>query len=1429
MRPVTRDRLIPAGLVVGSFLLALVQRPGTVVADTKLDLYTDPGRFLSDVLSVWTPTADLGHVFAGQYGGYLFPMAPWFAAGHALGLPMWLVHRLWLGALFALAAYGIVRLLDALSDRPRGALHLVAGVVYVVNPYVAVYADRTSVALLAYAALPWMLLCVHRGLRAPRSWLWPMAFALVLTSTGGGVNAAVTGWVILAPVLFVVYERLFGGVGAGTLRPFLVRMAVANALASAWWVVPVLVHSKYGLNFLPYTEQPGTIWSTTTMTESLRLLGFWTSYIGVGYGGVLRPFAGHGHVFLFHPPVEVATLLVPALALGGFVWTRRWRYGPWFLALTLIGLLVMTAGFPEGTPLRKGMTFTYNHVEALQFLRTTYKAGPLVAIGLACLAGGAFAELWRRVPRAPWRAAIGVGAAGLVFVAAWPLTTGRAPDRQLALPHGIPQAWHDLAYDLDRQGAGSRALSVPGQLFSFYRWGGTIDHVLTGLAEHPVATRYIVPFSDLRADDLQWATDALISQERALPGQLPPLLDLLGVGDVVLGTDGDRSRSGELGAGEAADVLAGQGLLRPPDPGAPHCEDAPLEPCPWIRGGDVVQGTAARALRLYGQRLTIDRATGRVAGPAHLPRIVDIRTPTAGIVRLLPQGPLTVVDGGAQGIVDLAGFGALHVTRPVAYAADRSAKQLRADAAAGAAFVISDSNRRQAFVAARLRNNRGYVLPANHDVSQDGVILDPFPDAGTAAQTIAEYGGVRSIFAAFSPQVTQFPEHRPFAAMDGDLGTAWLADRFIDPIRHHLDVRFLAPRDVPYIDLYPYSDARGIVHYVQVNGGPFIRVHAGWNRIALHLRHVGAISVEIPGVQRPRHLSAGGGGIRELRIPGVHVTERLRVPTLLSGALRGADLSHSSLSVLLDRFTADAPAFKTTDAGPWQAGLVADRQDPEAQLARAFTLPADRSFDASAWGRPRVGAADSALDRLAGYRGSVVADGSPRFENAPGFRASSALDGDPATAWIASWRPGEHVWLQWTTTTAHTISRLRLVPLAGVQVRRPTRVRVIVDGRATPPLPVAGDGFLALPPMRGRTVRIEVLDAAFGPGASGRDRMRRAVAIAEVEGAPVAGIPRDGPLAGRCETVAQVDGTPLRMRAEGDVGALDGGEALALTRCGEPLRLAAGPHELRGADADVVVDHLRLVSPAPAPLPFAGAPGRVVDQGGEGNGKRDGVRLDVTAPGWLVLGEGYNRGWRATCDGHDLGAPVPLEGYANAWAVKPGCRAVAFSFAPNRVVWPFYLLSLLAFLAFAALLLRHRRRMPAERRLAGPVPDADPAGPWLRGRLVAAFVATGLVVGFVFALRAGAVAAPVVTLLLWRRVPSRVLILAAALVLAVVVPVLYLVHPGQDHGGYSTYYGVTHLAAHWVGVGAFVFLALALIRTLRRARVRGVAGPGSAP
>lgn len=1381
-----RERALPFLLAAGAFALALAQRPGWASSDTKIDLHVSPGRFLADVASVWTQSGSLGHVQGGQYGGYLFPMGPFFALGHAAGLEPWLVHRLWLGGLLALAAWGTVRLLDDLAGRPRGIAHAVAGAMMVLNPYVVVFSARTSITLLAYAALPWLLLAVHRGVRRSASWWWPALFALVVTASGGGVNAAVTAWVLLGPALLLGYEVLVGVPGRAALG-FALRTIVLTFVASLWWIGPILAQARYGIDFLEFTEQQGTIWGTTSVSEALRLMGYWVSYIGVGFHGATRSYFSDAATLLYAPGVVAAMLLVPALVLGGFAWTGRRRYAPFFLALVLVGVVAMAAGFPEGTPLRRALNFTYNRVEATHFLRTTYKAGPLVAMGLAGLGGLAAAAAWQRARGAPGRVALAAGVAALLAVAAWPLTRGDALDEQL-LWKRVPATWTEAGRDLDRDlPRHTRAVVAPGELFAYYRWGGTIDPILPALTERPVAVRNIVPFADLRAIDAHWEVDRLVGQDRLVPGQLAPLLRWLGTGALLANADGDVSRSGQPPPADAARVLARQGF------GAPDRSYGRPEP------------------RLPGAR--------EVAGPLALPAVR--RYDVAGarrIVRVAPRHRPAVVDGSAEAVTGLAAFGALPAA--LVYAADRFDAELRRAAAEGADVVIADSNRRRVFVPARLEQNFGWTLGPRDEPSEDAAMLNPFPDRGSDAQTVALYGGAR-LRMPFSPGGEQFPEHRPFAAFDGDPRTAWLADRNLATGRRWVEIEFPRPRDVPHVDVLPENDRYGTVRALDV-AGRRVDVHPGWNRVRLGLRGAERLRVRIADVDYPPALAAGGaGGLYEISVPGLRLRERLRPPVVAERALAGRDLRRSSLTYLFQRTTGDEPFRRERFTGPPQALLPADRGDGETGLSRTFHPPARRLYRADGWATVSPAAPDDAIDALAGAAGPARFTSSSRLEGRPGWRASRAFDGDPATAWLGQWVERAPAWIAWETPRPATVTRLRLARPRDV-VRFPTRIRLTADGSPPVVARVSRDGEVVLRrPLRGRRFRLDVLAAAFPAGATPQERTRRAVGIAAVAapGAPVSAAPRTGPVRGRCGDLSatlSAPGSPaatVGMRVEGTVEALDAGLPLRARACGNLVRIPARRVNLDVAEGTFRPYWLRLSSPAPLPAPLPPAPGAVTDLGDAGRGRHDGVRVRLREPALLILGESYNRGWRAYCDERSLGEPRPVDGYANGWRAPASCRDVRFAFAAQTPVNAGYAISALACLLLLVLL-AIRRPGPATLDEAPWAPTAPP-GRLSLPRALAVAAPLAAVLGFVFALRAGVALFPVLTFVLWRGVRWRTLALAGGGLLAL-EPAIYLAFMPTERGdGYNFNYPLDLVGAHWVAVAGVVLLGLSLWRRVQ--------------
>ena len=273
--------------------------------------------------------------------------------------------------------------------------------------------------------------------------------------------------------------------------------------------------------------------------------------------------------------------------------------------------------------------------------------------------------------------------------------------------------------------------------------------------------------------------------------------------------------------------------------------------------------------------------------------------------------------------------------------------------------------------------------------------------------------------------------------------------------------------------------------------------------------------------------------------------------------------------------------------------------------------------------------------------------------------------------------------------------------------------------------------------------------------------------------------------------------------------------------CGPRVTMPAGVQEVRALPGIFSIDLLELRSPVTPPPPVGG--GVVTNPGSVGTSSLTGARVVLRGPSWLVLGESFDEGWRATCNGRSLGPPTTIDGYANGWLVPGSCRRAAFEFAPQAGVNESYVVSAVCCLAMLVLLLVGAVRRRVRLAVGATLPVADRVRrPLSLPHAAAVALAVSIVVAAIFAKRAGAVAFPLVTLVLWRGYGAATLTWIAVGLLGIVVPLVYLIVSPTNQGGYNFDYSVKLIGAHWIGVAAIVLLAIAAWQSIGalRAAVR---------
>jgi arabinofuranan 3-O-arabinosyltransferase len=972
-------------LALGFAALCLAQRPGKVTADTEITLALNPARFLLDATHLWNSRSDFGFI-PDQYTGYLFPMGPFFLAGHLLGVPVWITQRLWMALVLTVAAWGIVRLADALRIG-RPVSRLAGGLGYALSPMFLGKIGAVSAALLGAALIPWMLVPLLRSLSpggadtaedaagarrgadrpvrrrrrlgrpvspAAETRLSPLraaALSGLAVLCVGGINATVTLAALVCPALLLVFAG--GGRRVWALRAW---WLVAVALATAWWVVGLLTMSRYGLNFLPFTESADTTTATTSATETLRGATDWLAYLRLP-AAWLPALADYEDSWV----AIAGSVAVAAIALWGLA--RRDLPARRFLVVTFgVGVVATAVAYPGVL----GGPFSAEARDLLAGplapLRNVFKFEPIahlpMALGLthalhllgertrrpaaaptAAPPAGRPADLpagqpavssGRRRALAGWRRVAARGVAVTVAVAAVAAGMGPVLDGdafQAGSFTAVPGYWKQAADWLAANPDGGHTLLLPATAFGEYSWGRPLDEPMQWLASTPWGVRSLIPLGSVGLT--RWMDAVETSLSRGDGTGLAAALARAGVGQVLIrndlsapGWDVPPSTS-ELGR-----ALAQSGLR----------EAAAFGP-----------GVPAR-LSAVERSLPASRRPAAVTVPA-----LQVWTVPGGAsaVTAYPAADALVVSGGPEATVQLAAHGLLPADRAVVLAGDLGETQGAGAGTASASapttpaadvltpttgLAVTDTFDRRDIAFGLVHGSASYLLGPNEDAAGTRAPPRQWTDRPPAGhETVAGFAGGKSVTASsYGYLLGGAPQLGPASAVDGLPYTWWTAQA--DPKTGTegawLRVDVGSAVSVPYlqVQLLAETSRRSVPQVVRVTTA------------------AGSVDTPVARTEQPQHLAvppgrsswyqvtllrvtpqdptALGAGIRELTVPGQTFERYAQVPGDATGLFTRQ--ASSQLMYAFDRERADLEEpFSSSE---------------EQSISRRFTTPRAASF-----------------------------------------------------------------------------------------------------------------------------------------------------------------------------------------------------------------------------------------------------------------------------------------------------------------------------------------------------------------------------------------------------------------------------------------------------------------------------------------------------
>ncbi|MEO6472497.1 MAG: DUF3367 domain-containing protein, partial [Aeromicrobium sp.] len=1003
------------------FLAAcMLQAPGRIVGDTKIDLAVDPFGFLHRALGLWDASGFAGQVQNQAYG-YLFPMGPFFGVGEWLGLSPWIVQRLWWALILSIAFLGANRVAEKLGIGSPASRFLGA-LVFALSPRILSVMGAVSIEAFPSALAPWVVIPLVGVVGRKKA----AALSALAVGLMGGVNATVNLAAILPAVLWLATRRW------DKAHAKLVAWWIAFvAVATVWWVVPLGLLGKYSPPFLEYIENAAVTTRTTNLVETLRGTSDWVAFIGPALGSSWQV----GNDLVTGPALILNTIIVAAAGLVGLA-SRNLPHRGWLLSCLATGLLLVTFGHTQSVDGWFALSQQNLLDGVLSPLRNVHKFDSLIrlslALGVASLLGtvNVRESLARR--RLGMLVAAAMVAVSTVLVASPAAISRVAPSGSFA---EVPGYWRDTGAWLDANPRG-RTLVVPGARFGVYGWGTTGDEVLQALTDSPWEVRNAIPLTSAGHIRMLDAIKRRLVSGRPSAG-LSDFLKRNGIGRILVRNDLSDTEQ--------------------------HARE--------LKVRHVLEGSPGLSLdRTFGPELAVPEpfATlydGGMRSPRHVIEIWDVGDLAPPRVSITPRSQTAEVSGDPQSLLDLTDAGLL--TAGVSVLTGNAAEVAPDDRPLGPK-ILTDSFRRREANYGRADYTQSSTLTAREELRLKRRSPDFYPFAPSGRLATGEWTGVKDVVASSSAAdadaaFTIRPDKSVVAAFDGDTGTAWSANPGTVGTTQSITVTPAGPTNLSSVRIEFPRDAGEQLASVNVHIGR--RVIAAehpdsdftvWSA-RVDSRSTGPITLEfVPG--------SGMGvpvTVSEVAIEGLSIDYRVRLARDLFG-------SPDSIGLFAAAGRSDGCVRNKAEAVRCSR-LLKQAGEDDGGLRRRFSLPEGETFSPTAQATARPGPElESLIDKLSPR--TTVASVSSSDLDVPLANGRALLDGDESTTWIAAPEDGSPT----VVLKLGKPRRLHLLHLELADQRIASRARsvTVTVGQTSRVSNISASGWISLPGTKTDTVKL---------------------------------------------------------------------------------------------------------------------------------------------------------------------------------------------------------------------------------------------------------------------------------------------------------------------------------------------------------------------